>query len=94
MYEIEVKAFKEMEGAAEKQEAIREAIEQMEKLERLVIERGGKTFKELHPTITTKEDDNYQTAAKEDVKEVYKLNIAFGNTTDVTDIRKKAYLEL
>ncbi|KAH8893115.1 ankyrin [Thozetella sp. PMI_491] len=94
-YKEAVKNFEGLTGVAEKQQAIREAISQVEKVEQLLVEMGGKTFQELHPDIKTNTDRYHQsTTQAEKKKECYQFNITFRNATDVTDIRRAAYLEL
>lgn len=80
-------------GVAEKKEAIQDAIAQLEKVEEYLLEKGAKTFKELHPNIEavprTKDDDNEDT-----FKSDYNLDFSFNGVKDLTGDRKVAYIGL
>ncbi|KAK0702836.1 hypothetical protein B0H67DRAFT_676136 [Lasiosphaeris hirsuta] len=94
-YEEKVKKFEEMKGVAEKKEAIGEALAGMEKIEALLLEKGAKTFNELHPDIETHAAQNsYSHLKTDEPKKPYKYPLAFHNTTDVTEKRRQAYEEL
>ncbi|KAK0624036.1 hypothetical protein B0T14DRAFT_428976 [Immersiella caudata] len=97
-YEQKVKEFEEMKGVAEKKKAIADALAGLEKVEALILEKGGKTFKELYPDIetnTNKNSQSYSSNAKADeTKTPYEYKLKFFNTTDVTEKRQKAYEEL
>ena len=41
----------ELEGLPKKKEAIREAITQLEEVEKALLAKGAKTFEELHPDV-------------------------------------------
>ncbi|KAM7187495.1 Ankyrin repeat-containing domain protein [Naviculisporaceae sp. PSN 640] len=96
-YKVNLESFKKAKGLAEKKQAIAEALAGMERLEALLLEKGAKTFKELHPDIETDTSrnsrDNNQ-PRKEDAKKPYQYHLSFSNTTDVTEKRRKAYQEL
>ncbi|KAK4184990.1 ankyrin repeat protein [Podospora australis] len=97
-YEKQLKKFEETQGAPEKKQAIEEALAGMEQVEALLLEQGGKTFKELHPDIETTARQNNQYGyghnATVEPKTPYTYKILFHNTTDVTDKRQKAYEKL
>ncbi|KAK0726889.1 hypothetical protein B0T26DRAFT_747278 [Lasiosphaeria miniovina] len=97
-YKEEVKKFEEQRGVAEKKQAIEEALAVMEKIEALLLEKGAKTFKELHPDIKTGfyENNSYNRGRPtiDDVKGAYKYSLTFHNTTDVTEKSRQAYQEL
>ncbi len=98
-YTAKFQRFSGLKGVSEKKEAILEAIRQMERVERLVVEKGGKTFKDLHPDFSvavnnTFNQPGYNNPNKGPLDKTYSLNIEFQNTTDVTDGRKTAYVEL
>ncbi|KAI3549731.1 hypothetical protein CABS01_12565 [Colletotrichum abscissum] len=96
-YEKAKKDFEELKGVPEKIEAIKEVITSLEKLEKAIIDKGGKTFAEIHPDI--KFPDNNPTSHNrpwESQKKFYNYSYVFSfrNVTDVTEVRKAAYLEL
>jgi predicted DNA-binding protein YlxM (UPF0122 family) len=97
-YETRKQKFEEIKGATEKKEAIEEAIAKMEKVEKLMLENGGKTFQELHPEIEAANTSQNNAAASTDKadikKDVYEFKFTFRETTDVTEVRHAAYLEL
>ncbi|KAK3372674.1 hypothetical protein B0H63DRAFT_564053 [Podospora didyma] len=97
-YEKEVKQFEELKGLAEKKQAIQEALEGMEEIEAFLMEKGAKTFKELHPDIETqaRQNNHYHPHSKadDDAKKPYKYTLKLNGTTDVTEKRRKAYEEL
>jgi hypothetical protein len=101
LYEEAKNKFDELKGVAEKREAVDEAIKKMEKVEDFMLEKGAKTFKELHPELDGSTNGNNNNMSrnstdekKETKKESYKFNITFHNTTDVTETRRAAYIEL
>ncbi|KAH6682113.1 hypothetical protein F5X68DRAFT_233828 [Plectosphaerella plurivora] len=87
-------------GIDEKKAAINEIIEGFEKLEKAVLDKGGKSFYEIHPEINKPDrryDNNTVDSVDSNVEEaapVYHFDIVFKNVTDVTHIRKPAYLKL
>jgi len=93
---------KNLKGIAEKKEAIKEAIEGLEEVERDLVERGAKTFAQLHPQIKDKRwhnaNDSIDSDASDDNKPVeekkYEYTFVFNHTRDVTDVRKAAYIQL
>jgi hypothetical protein len=96
-YEKELKEFEALKGVAEKRSAIAELIVQFERLEQLIVEKGGKTFQELHPDIKSNVDSVNQqrnAAVVEAKDDKYSFSIEIHQTKDVTASRKKAYIEL
>jgi hypothetical protein len=94
-YENSIKVFEGIKGIPEKEEAIKDAIKQLEQVEKLIVKKGGKPFYELHPDIegpTT--NASKQDPAKQNANKPYTYNFTFSNVTDVTNARKKAYIEL
>lgn len=96
----EKKKAAEQFGIEEKKAAIKEVIEGLEKLEKAIINRGGKSFYEIHTDIK-KPERSYEEAPEESTESsdneaapVYYFDIVFKNVTDVTHIRKPAYLKL
>ncbi|CAJ2513477.1 Uu.00g015960.m01.CDS01 [Anthostomella pinea] len=84
---------KGLRGLAEKKEAIADVVSELEKVEKALETKGAKTFKELHPEV--EDPGPLRTPARADaVQEPYKLDFIFYNSTDVTESRKVAYLQL
>ncbi|KAI1826431.1 ankyrin repeat protein [Xylaria intraflava] len=79
-----------LKGLAEKKDAIMDAISQLEIVESALLERGAKTFKQLHPEIETPRPQVEQTATN---GVDYTLERSF-NVKDLTLARKEGYLEL
>ncbi|KAI0099086.1 ankyrin repeat protein [Nemania sp. FL0031] len=82
-------------GLAEKKEAIQDAISQLEIVETALLERGAKTFQELHPKIETMpqrqdDDNNSQTTSEVD----YNSLLGFNGIKDLTSDRRDAYIQL
>ncbi|KAK7757760.1 hypothetical protein SLS62_000138 [Diatrype stigma] len=90
-FEEEKKAKEEHKGLVKKKEAIRDTIAQLEEVEKALVARGAKTFRELYPF-----DDSKLGAVEDRVKPVspYHFNFDFRGSTDVTDKRKTTYLDL
>jgi len=97
-YEESQAALTNMSGAAEKAAAIKEAIETLEKIEKVMRAKGAKTFAELYPD--RKEDGNYDDSDRHrslvDVPNdsVYDYTFNWGNVSDITEARNAAYVEL
>ncbi|GAW12320.1 hypothetical protein ANO14919_016850 [Xylariales sp. No.14919] len=82
-----------LKGLTEKKEAIQDVISQLEKVESALLEKGAKTFKELHPDI----ESMTRTQNKEDKSKPqpdYDLLLNFNGVKDLTSHRKDAYLQL
>ncbi|KAI8633475.1 ankyrin repeat protein [Xylariaceae sp. FL1651] len=80
-------------GLTEKKEAIREAISQLEKVERTLLAKGAKTFKELYPNIEAKSEP--QASKEQDTSKAdYTLELGFLGVKDLTFDRKNAYFQL
>jgi hypothetical protein len=84
-----------------KREAIQEAIETLERIEKVLLEKGAKTYKDLFPEEAKKEKDhpnynayNHINNENTDVKNRYAYDFSFSNVIDVTPARKAAYLDL
>ncbi|KAK3937074.1 Ankycorbin [Diplogelasinospora grovesii] len=102
----EMKAYKKEEarlrtapGIPEKMDAVKEAIAVLEKIEQALLAKGAKPFSELHPDEAKMRNANPNTLGgnvtpNADKVEPYKYNFTFRLVTDVTEVRKTAYLEL
>ncbi|RYP91396.1 hypothetical protein DL770_002441 [Monosporascus sp. CRB-9-2] len=90
-FEKQKKKIEQSKGLRKKKEAIRDAICQLEEVEKALKAKGAKTFKELHPEIegppaTT--DDADKPAAP------YDFDFIFKGANDITNKRRAAYIEL
>lgn len=93
-------------GISEKEQAIRDAIATLEKIEQSLVSKGGKTFKELYPD--RKADGNDDTSSSihgrfgyhyshdngSSKKEPYHYNFVFTGVQDMTEAKQAAYVEL
>ncbi|TDZ65873.1 Uncharacterized protein CTRI78_v003421 [Colletotrichum trifolii] len=95
-YEEKKKKFDATEGFPEKLAAIQDLVSSLEKVEKAIIAKGGKTFEELHPDIKAPEDNGStsRNSPEADKPDVYEAKIAFRGVTDVTAARDAAYREL
>ena len=98
MLEAEVK---DSPGVAEKLEAIQEIIAQLEEIERSLLEKGAKTFEELHPEYRQTPSGNalvytssQPPATVSEKKAPYEYVFSFQKANDVTKARRDAYIEL
>ncbi|TLD26108.1 Endoplasmic reticulum oxidoreductin-1 [Venturia nashicola] len=80
-------------GTAEKQQAISDIISTFEGLEKHLLQKGAKTFEQLHPSI--KCDDNVHTPFKYEVAKPKPFEASFRFAVgDLTNEKKELYLEL
>ncbi|GKT40101.1 uncharacterized protein ColSpa_00282 [Colletotrichum spaethianum] len=94
-YEEAKKKHDELKGATEKMEAIKELITSLEKLEKTIVAKGGKTFQDLYPDIKFSDINTSNSHASEQKKSHdYGYVFSFRGVTDITDVRNSAYLEL
>jgi hypothetical protein len=80
-------------GHKEKMEAIQDAISGLEKVEQSILEKGGKTFAELHPDIKGPENNDSTTTQANNAVD-YDFKITFKHVTDITTKSKEAYFKL
>ncbi|TGJ87446.1 hypothetical protein E0Z10_g1316 [Xylaria hypoxylon] len=89
----EEKRIASLKGLAEKKEAIQDVIMQLEKVERALLAKGAKTFKELYPQIETM--PRHQDGANESTPQPdYSLLLSFKGVKDLTSDRENAYVQL
>ena len=97
-FEKTLECFKQSKGVPEKKQAIEEALAVMENVEALLLEKGAKTFKELHPDLETNTDGNRRNLSiqkkNDEARKPYQYQLSFLNTTDVTEKRCQAYEQL
>lgn len=79
-------------GIQEKEELIKSLIDTLEKVEKLMLEKGAKTFKELHPEI--QETAPFRTIPPETFTSTYNYDFTFGLVNDLTEPRRAAYMRL
>jgi len=80
-----------LKGVDEKKAAIAKTIATLEEIERIVLEKGGKTFDELYPHLKRESPER---TARGTFNTPYRYDFTFKGTKDVTDVRHKAYVEL
>ncbi|KAJ4398406.1 hypothetical protein N0V85_006294 [Neurospora sp. IMI 360204] len=104
-YEKGLKCLASTKGIPEKEQAIRDAIATLEKIEQSIISKGGKIFKELY--LDRKEDGNDDSSSSRhgyylgytpdrgsSTKEPYQYNFVFTGVQDMTETKQAAYVEL
>ncbi|EDU40091.1 Ankyrin repeat domain protein [Pyrenophora tritici-repentis] len=93
-YNQSVALSKAPKGTEEKKAAIRSLLSEFETLESQLLERGAKTFKDLHPDITiqARPDYHYGGYEPEPPKPWYPI-LSF-NLPDLNDERRAAYVKL
>ena len=92
---------KDSPGVAEKLEAIQEIIAKLEEIERSLLEKGAKTFEELHPEYRQTPSgnplvytSNQLPTTVSEKKAPYEYVFSFQKANDVTKARRDAYIEL
>ena len=99
-YKRELKRINNLPGAREQMDAIKEAIQTLEKFEEVLKAKGGKTYQELYPE--RKDDGNWQqednnrwnSYSDESPTPPYEYKCHFYEVNDVTEARNAAYIEL
>ncbi|RYP54832.1 hypothetical protein DL768_000396 [Monosporascus sp. mg162] len=94
-FEKQKKKTEQSKGLSKKNEAIRDAICQLEEVEKALKAKGAKTFKELHPEIEDPPaaiDDVAKPAAPYEAP--YVFGFVFKGADDITSKRRAAYIEL
>ena len=106
-YEEEVKEYeKETCSARSKKQkpskearmvALKDMISDLEKLEKMLVSKGAKTFAELHPDVARRNVHHYPDGVegeKQIKTKPYNYNFQFRRATDLTESRKDAYIQL
>ncbi len=91
-YQKRCEKRKNVEGLREKKEAIQELIAELESAQQVLLDRGAKTFRELHPDIETPkpEESHHHYQSK---RESFKIAFSF-QISDLTDDSREGYLQL
>ena len=77
-------------GLAKKKDALSRLIKEFKALRSMLLERGGKTFKELHPEIEASQDRNRRNSTS---LKSFHPSISF-QILDLTDGKREAYFRL
>ncbi|ROV99873.1 hypothetical protein VMCG_06284 [Cytospora schulzeri] len=95
-YETEKARIAALEGVQEKQVEIDAAIATFEEVERTIVERGGKTFAELHPDFANRDTDNGRNRYQPSIESPeFSYEFDFYPASDITtQKRKEKYIEL
>ena len=95
-YEKELKRVETTCGAAEKKEAVNEALCGLKAVEDALVARGGQTFVELHPDIDAQKRSRSTKVDKRNTEKPQEYEFAFQFTqdSDMTETRRDGYLEL
>ncbi|RYO79042.1 hypothetical protein DL766_009476 [Monosporascus sp. MC13-8B] len=89
-FEKQKETSEQSKGLSKKKEAIRNAICQLEEVEKALKAKGAKTFRELHPDI-----EEPPTATDADKPAApYDFDFNFKGANDITNKRRAAYIEL
>jgi hypothetical protein len=88
-----MKKFSLKRGVEEKKAAIAEAIEILQKIEGILLEKGAKSFDDLHPDFKNKDSTSNSINNKPDYTR-YSYSFSFNGVTDVTAARHDAYVKL
>ncbi|KAI1275981.1 ankyrin repeat protein [Xylaria sp. FL0933] len=91
--EEEKKRVSSLRGLEEKEEAIQDAILQLEEVETALLEKGAKTFKELYPKIETM-TRNQGNQDEDTPQSEYSFVFSFKGVKDLTSDREDAYIKL
>lgn len=85
-------------GLKEKEAAIVEAKERMEKVREALIAKGAKTFPDIYPEfkhrLNKQRNDRYNTLGRDNISTPFKYIFSFRNVNDVTESRNAAYHKL
>ncbi len=97
-YEENKKSPTSSSGVKEKEAAIAEAVQKMEKVKESLLAHGAKTFAEVYPEFAQKQEaaNSRHNYSVPDQKKAEPFNYAFTfrNVIDVTPARKEAYFKL
>ncbi|KAF1952642.1 ankyrin [Byssothecium circinans] len=97
-YEHRLKVYNERKGIAEKKEALEVMAKEFEKLEKILVGKGGKTFEELHPDAHDKlaghnAHNTWNYGYNPAPKKPFEVEYGF-NVHNLTDEMREAYVKL
>lgn len=99
-YESDLKSYKQLlkekeepTGMNEKQQAVDDMISAFEGLEKQLLQKGAKTFEQLHPTIKCQVNDDIPYRYETEKPKPFEASFGFA-IGDLTDKKKERYLEL
>ncbi|KAK8049555.1 hypothetical protein PG994_011285 [Apiospora phragmitis] len=75
-----------------KKEAIADLVSQLQQTEEVLMARGAKTFRELHPDIENPQEA--RGSNNEEDEKLYEYSFSFKGAPDVTEKRRAAYIQL
>jgi hypothetical protein len=90
-YEYATRAAESAEGLEDKKAAIQEIISQLDLIEKELLDRGAKTFRELHPNVNY---SGYSNNNRREPREVKFPEIFFSHDPDLTPTRAHGYIDL
>ncbi|KOC16985.1 ankyrin repeat protein [Aspergillus flavus AF70] len=93
VYEQGISDSENRKGVESKLQTIRDLVEQFEKLETVLSEKGAKTFKELFPDLQQPDDEDESSSPNRDCDDPFELEFTF-NISDLTDEKKDGYIKL
>lgn len=95
-FKKELKRVEALQGAAEKKEAVEEALTGLKAVEDALIAKGGKLFVELHPDIDAEKRTRSTRPNKRETEkpEEYKFDFRFTLDSDMNEARRDGYIEL
>lgn len=98
LYDEQLKKIAGNPAAQNKMDAVKEALENLKKLEQEIKRRGGKTFEELYPDIKTggRQNNHLNSLSypPQPTPQVYEFAFSFMGENDMTETRRDGYIEL
>lgn len=94
-YFEQLKQYEERKGLQEKKDMLKQLIKGFEEVEKEIRQRGGKTFKELHPDIKCTDNERYNHGYvwQKPILTPFKLQFNF-HRGDLTPHKRELYCEL
>lgn len=90
-----VEDTKKRQGLKEKREAVQQLLKEFEEVEKDLIEKGGKTFAELHPEWVEKKKDVARPRHRRNTKKEEPWKVVFNfRVPDLTEKKKDGYINL
>jgi ankyrin repeat protein len=92
-YECSLRNYNEREGITEKKEAVEALAKEFEKVEKELIERGAKAFKELYPDIKDEKRHDFPYTYSNPPQLPFEIRFDF-SVHDLVEDTRQAYLKL